>query len=83
MKGSKMTKIRTRKRSGIAVLAVLTVGLAGCSEWLLATHAVTGLAGWLASTTRTTAQTSEYTCYRNGEPIDCASLPEDVLPAAQ
>ncbi len=63
----------TRVTVAVGTLCLLLM-TAGCAEYLLASHLTSFSAGWIAGrlSVETTAVT---TCFRNGEPIDCAELP--------
>ncbi len=64
----------------ICVSSVLAVGMvagsAGCTQDFLTGFA----AGWFTGT-RGLLGTTEFTCFRNGQPVDCDTLPVDLLPA--
>jgi hypothetical protein len=70
--------MRSLKRCLIStiLLAGLGLGSVGCStESFLA-----GLSlGWLLGSQDLLA-TSEYTCYRDGQLIDCSAVPIDLMP---
>ena len=56
------------------LLAVFLAGAVGCTEWLWATNAGSFAAGWWA---RELLIPTTSTCYRNGEPVDCGTLPAE------
>ncbi len=56
-----------------AMLALLMTG--GCARELVATYAATFGAGWILGS-QTAPTTSQTQCFRNGELIDCAELPQ-------
>ena len=62
---------------GIALLApaMLLITSTGCTERLLLSNVVPLTAGWLLHD-YTAPTTTETTCYRNGELIDCSELPQ-------
>lgn len=68
---------RMRKLISIATLVGLTSVLAGCNEFFWAGSTISGIAGLVLGTR--TAVNTEYTCYRNGEPINCADLPGELF----
>ncbi len=58
-----------------ALAAVALLGTTGCTGWLVGSRLATFGAGWLLRDL-TVPTTTETTCYRNGELIDCS----EVLP---
>jgi hypothetical protein len=54
----------------IALLGTTT----GCEQWLIGSHLAAFGAGW-ALRDLTMPTTTETSCYRNGEPVDCSELP--------
>ncbi len=62
-------------RTGLAVLlAMLLAANSGCSvQTLLTSHLLSFGAGWLVGQSTVTATTE---CRLNGEPIDCAEMPD-------
>ena len=70
--------IHSRMLRFALVLGVL-LALAGCSPlWLLGDTLGSFAAGWLANDW--VGGATQTTCYRNGEPVDCSSLPPDMAP---
>ena len=69
--------MNTRKRHLCVLLGtVLALLTTGCHvRDLAATYAATFGAGWLLGS-RTVPMTTEIQCFRNGQPIDCAELPQ-------
>ena len=55
------------------VLAAVVVAAVGCSGIELVVGAASFAGGWLANNWLGGAQ--QTTCYRNGEPVDCSTLP--------
>jgi len=76
--------MRRRAFKGLICLTLVSavlLSLTGCTAWplwLLGDTAVSFTAGWLARGQSGTTETS--TCYRNGELVDCDSLPSSLLP---
>jgi hypothetical protein len=66
-----------RKVTIATMLAFTLVVGAGCTEWLLATGAGSFTVGYLLGTNNADGQV---TCYRNGEVVDCSTLPANIAP---
>jgi hypothetical protein len=60
----------------VLVIAVVIGGAAGC----LPTDLPVFLTGWFLRGFVTQSGSDGLTCYRNGEPIDCAEVPSELLP---
>jgi hypothetical protein len=74
------------RRTAIRWLAVLMIataagGAAGCVPMPSLMTLPAFVSGWLLHDLVVQVEGSSLTCYRNGAPIDCAEIPEDVLPA--
>ena len=74
-----MHKLIHSRMTHLALVLGIILALAGCSPlWLLGDTAVSLIAGWLANDW--VGGVTQTTCYRNGEPVDCSSLPADIAP---
>ena len=69
-----MDRKSLKRNVTFAALLVMLLASAGCSQWLLATHAASFGAGWLLRDVTMTV-TVEKECYQNGELVDCSTLP--------
>ena len=72
--------VRIRRRViSLGCLLGLLLPLAGCSAlWFLGDAAASFAGGWLASSRLGQQETA--TCYQNGEPVECSTLPSSMLP---
>jgi hypothetical protein len=62
-----------------AALLAVVLFTAGCLPILWTSNLATFTGGWLLRGI-VDAGANEYTCYRNGVPIDCSELPADMQP---
>ncbi len=58
-----------------AALAMVAAAGMGCDGAVLASHAISAGAGWLIGRTTTPIEV-ETRCFRDGEEVDCAELPD-------
>ena len=62
----------------LALILILFMAVGGCGpEWLVLGSAAPFGLGWIARGWYDEAQQTT-TCYRNGEPVDCSSLPAEL-----
>ena len=64
----------------VLAIAVVIGGAAGCLPSLSPTDLPAFLAGWVARGLVVQTGGDGLTCYRNGELIDCAEVPSELLP---
>ena len=64
----------------VLVIAVVIGGAAGCLPSLSPTDLPAFLTGWFLRGFVAQSGSDGLTCYRNGELIDCAEVPSDLLP---
>lgn len=72
-----MTSKRSLRRT-IFGLALILLATTGCTEWLAASHGAAFVAGWVSR--GLIGSSGETTCYLNGEPVACGTIPEGMMP---